>query len=191
MKIYYNGRRVRENNGRFSSFKKKVGNFIRKTFILSLVALSFYGVFKAGQYITPKELIYQKVEAEVQDTLKEKIDVLKNEVLDTLQACESTGYTADSGLVKFDPHPTNKKVQEASIGLYQFKVSTIQYHYKNLYNKDLTGKEAVLLALDENQSRELAKRVIFETDKGANEWYNCSKKHNLKAKVDIIKELGN
>ena len=188
-RIYYMGKRVRENSGRFSSLKKKVKNFIRKTIALSLVGLAFYGTFKAGQYITPEEIIYHKVEAE--DTLAGKIEELKNEVLDTLQACESNGYTEEMGLIKYDPHPTNKKVQEASLGLYQFKVSTIQYHYKNLYGKELSGKEAVLVALDEAQSRELAKRIIFETNKGANEWWNCAKKHDLKNKVEIINKLTN
>lgn len=120
------------------------------------------------------------------DNLTPKIEQLKAEVLDTLQACESNGYTDDIGLIKFD---SNAK---ASIGLYQFQKATVISYYKTLYNKNITGKEAVIIALDTPQARQLASDIIFKAgkaDKGINNWYNCNNKHQLSAKVEFINKL--
>lgn len=133
-------------------------------------------------------VVYQK-EQVILDNLTKKINQLKGEMLRDLKQCESAGITEENGLVTFDPHPTKKQVQIPSFGSYQEKKSFIQYYYKTLYNKDITGKEAILIALDDEKAGELASDVIFKTDKGLSNWYNCSKKHNLESRLNIIKEL--
>ena len=91
-------------------------------------------------------------------------------------------------LITFDPSPTNKKVQVASLGVLQFKVSTVQFYYNKFYGKTITNKEAVLIALDDAKASELASEVVFR-DGALNNWFNCSKAHNLQSKLDIINSL--
>lgn len=171
----------RDSKGRFSSFWKQVKNLLRITFWLGMACLTLFLTYKAGQY--NETVVIQKVEAEVQDTLKEKVNQLKSEVLDTLKSCESGGYSEDDGIIIFDSN------NQASIGSYQFQKKTVIHYYQTLYGKTITPKEAVIIALDEEEARKLANDVIFQDSKGISNWFNCSKKHNLKAKVDIIKEL--
>jgi hypothetical protein len=182
MKIYYNGKRIRDNVGRFSSFKKNVRSFFRKLLKVTLFAGLIYLVFITGRY-SKLEYVAPKVEAEVKDTLSDKVKQLKGEVLDTLKSCESGGYSENDGIIIFDSN------NQASIGSFQFQKKTVIHYYKTLYGKEITPKEAVLIALDDEKARELAEMVIFEDSKGAGNWHNCSKKHGLYEKVKIIKEL--
>jgi len=168
-------------------FKYKLVRFIKKVLSYALVVLLFgISVMLVSLYF-PK---YKIVEKEVMvDNLTPKIANLKGELLATLKQCESGGRSEDFGLVTFDPHPTNKKVQVASFGSYQFKASTVQHYYKTLYGQDITGKEAILIALDDNKAGQLASDIIFKTSRSVSEWFNCSNKHDLKSKVAVIKNL--
>ena len=136
----------------------------------------------AGRY-TNTEYAPQQVEAVVKDTLTDKVVQLKGEVLDTLQSCESGGYTNEDAIIIFD---SNK---EASIGQYQFQRKTVIHYYNTLYGKEITPKEAVLIALDDEKARDLAEDIIFQDSKGVGNWWVCSKKYSLQAKVDLIKSL--
>ena len=66
---------------------------------------------------------------------------------------------------------------------------TIIHYYKTLYSKDITKKEAVLIALDNEKAEQLASDIIFETEKGYRNWLNCSNKHGLAERVKFIKGL--
>lgn len=168
---------------KFEVFISKVKSFIRKFVKLSLIGLFIYGVFVAGRY-TNIEYTAPQVKAVVKDTLTDKVVQLKGEVLDTLMSCESRGYENEDGIIIFD---SNK---EPSIGQFQFQRDTVVYYYKALYGKEITRKDAIIIALDADKSRDLAEDIIFQDKgKGVNNWYNCNKKHNLKAKIDVIKEL--
>lgn len=139
------------------------------------------------------KIVYKQVEKEViLDNLKAKINQLKGELILSLRNCESSGYKESDGLVTFDGSKTNKKVEIPSFGLYQFKKSTVIYFYKSLYNKDISGYDAVLIALDEEKSSQLTSDIVFKIDGslGAN-WYNCTKKYNLQGRLDIINSLSN
>jgi len=170
-------------------FKYRLRKFIRKVFIFSLIALTLYGVYKLGN-VTSKNVVYETQEVIVQtDTLTPKVNELKKELVEEIKSCESQGYNEDFGLLTYDPHKTNKKVESPSIGLLQFKKSTVQYYYKTLYNKEITGKEAILIALDEELATQLASDIIFQTDKGLSDWYICTKKLNSRSKLNIINSI--
>jgi len=139
------------------------------------------GIVVLGRIAFPKVVYQPQVKEVVLDNLTGKVNQLKGELVISLKQCESQGYNEESGLVTFDPHPTNKKVQPASFGLYQFKVSTIQYYYKKFYNQEVSGKQAILIALDDQKSSELASDIIFR-DGALSNWYNCSKKLGLEQK---------
>jgi len=187
-RVYYMGKRVRDNEGRFSSFKIKVKIFFRKVFQLSMLGLALYVAFLSGRYIQPSESIITIIEAE--DTLAGKIEGLKNEVVDTIRHCESRNIGEDKALITFDPDPRQPNKNIPSIGEFQYKALTVQSYYKALYGEEISLKQATLIALDTEKATKLTKDIIFkDTGKGHNNWFNCSKKHNIASKVEIIKSL--
>lgn len=157
--------------------------------LVLLVIVLVGGAYFIGGKIN-KEIVYEQIEKQViLDNLTEKVNELKGSLINDLRQCESGGYVESDGLVTFDPHPTNKKVQVPSFGLYQQKQSFVQNYYKTLYNKDVTGLEAIQIALSEEKSAELTSDVIFKTKNGLSNWYNCSKKLGLQSRLDIINSL--
>jgi hypothetical protein len=160
-----------------------------KIYKIVLMVIVLCGIAYLGGAILSSKTEYKIQEKEViLDNLTEKINELKGKLVSDLKSCESGGYVESDGLVTFDPHPTKKSVQIASFGLYQFKVSTVQYYYNKFYGKQVNGLEAINIALSEEKSSELASEVIFR-DGALGNWFNCSKKLGLQQKLDIIKEL--
>jgi hypothetical protein len=117
----------------------------------------------------------------VKDTASEIIEKEKNDILDTLELCESSG---DANSINWDDNGVGKN--RASFGAYMFKVGTIQ-----TFKKDLTDFQAIMLASDKAQSRELARYIIFETNGGIHNWTNCMNKYGLFERVSFIKQLEN
>lgn len=189
LKVFWNGNRLKDVYPfatRFQVFKFRVKRFIRKTIIFILVTVT--AILSAGYLIeikTPAEVIRTTEYITADNDLKAKIIELKSEVLDKLKKCESGELTEDSGLIVFD----SNKV--ASIGLYQFQVKTVIGYYKALYGKDITGKEAIEIALSEEKSRKLAEDIIFGEKDGINNWYNCKNKNNLSENITWINKISN
>ena len=163
---------------RFEVIKYKVARFFRnlvKVLLIALVAYILAIVF------FPR---YKEVEKLIKvDNLSIKTSELKNEILDSLKACESQGSKESDGLIIFD---SNKK---ASIGLYQFQVKTVIHYYKTLYQKDITGKEAIEISLNEKLSRQLASDIIFTDSKGIDNWYNCKNKKGLAENIKWVNKI--
>lgn len=152
---------------------------------LIIIGATLYGGYKMGD-----KIVYRDIEREViVDNLSEKINELKGSLVSDIQKCESAGYNEDYGLIVFDGHKTNKNVEIPSIGTYQFKKSTVIYYYDTLYQKDITGKEAILIALDDQKAGQLASDIIFKTDNGLSNWLTCSNKINGKGRLEIIRQL--
>jgi hypothetical protein len=169
---------------RTGQFKNKVKSFFKKLMFWVSAVLILVGVGAYARWAYPMTEINIRETLVQVDNLGPKIDMLKNEVLDSLQSCESGGSNDDTGLIVFD----SNKV--ASLGLYQFQKLTVIAYYKTLYGKTITGKEALMIALDRNQARKLASDIIFSNDsKGVNNWYNCNKKNGLEAKVAFINKI--
>jgi hypothetical protein len=116
------------------------------------------------------------------DNLSEKINELKGQLISDLRKCESNGYKEEDGLVVFDSN------RVASIGLYQFQVKTVQHYYKKLYGKEIGGKDAILVALDEAQASQLASDIIFKEGK-LSDWVNCTRKVGLEQQLNVIKTI--
>jgi hypothetical protein len=182
VKVYLWGERMKDiypHATKWQVFKYKTAIFLRKLTLALLVALA---IALTAINTFPKHQIVDKV-IEV-DNLDTKIVELKGEVLDTLRSCESRGGKESDGLITFD---SNK---QASIGTYQFQKDTVIRYYKALYGKDITGKEAVMIALDDSQSRQLANDIIFSNDaKGIGNWYNCENKNNLSDNIKWINKI--
>lgn len=169
---------------KIQSVKSFFISLIKRIMLLGLVVGLLFAGYEYTRLNNPLIKVQIQEKEVLIDNLGPKIDELKTEVLDSLQKCESQGANEDTGLIVFD----SNKV--ASIGLYQFQKTTVQHYYKTLYSKDITGKEAIEIALDGEQSRKLASDIIFSNDsKGINNWYNCNKKNNLETKVAFIKKI--
>ena len=185
LKVTWNGKKMCEvypHATRWQVLKFKVARFMRKLGWCFVSVGFLWLVYLAGTFFGATErILFLDREVKV-DTLSTKVRELKEEVLDGLKACESGGAEESAGLIIYD----SNKV--ASIGSYQFQVKTIIYYYKTLYDKEITKKEAVLIALDDVRARELASDIIFKAD-GLKNWLNCANKNNLRSGLNIIESL--
>lgn len=169
MKVHTNSRLAKTGRGIM---------FFIKWVIPTLVA----GVVIGGMVFSTSSVSIATQKVEV-DTTPEKLEALKADVVSRLLACESAGKSEDAGLIVFDSN------SQASIGQLQFQIKTVQHFEKELHNRDISRKEAVLIALDTDQARALATEIIFEIDGGIWNWTNCANKHNLAPEIAVIKKL--
>lgn len=176
---------------RWQVFKYKVRMFFRKLLIASFLIGMIVGSYKLGKQTVEGELALAKESTET--IFIEKVDKLKNDVVDEIQKCESMGYKEDDAIIIFDDNSkgTLKGKDKASLGTLQFKKSTVQHYYKTLYGETITAKEAMLIALDDEKAEALAKDIIFKTKNGYSNWLNCSNKLGIKSKVELVKQLEN
>ncbi len=175
-KIFYMGRRI---NGKFDSFKAKVRRFARWCVRWSLISATAYAIFMAGAFLYSTS----SVTASVTDSMPQRLEELKSDVVAKISKCEAAGHKEDDGIIIFD---SNAK---ASIGQMQFQVKTVQHYYKTLYGQDITPKEAVLIALDEQKAKALAKDIMFTSNNGATDWLNCATKLGVGPEIAVIKKL--
>jgi hypothetical protein len=64
----------------------------------------------------------------------------------------------------------------------------VQHYEKKLYGTDISPKQAVIIALDDSQTAQLASDIIFKAD-GLSNWLNCATKLGLAADVKAIKHI--
>ena len=121
----------------------------------------------------------------IRDTLKAKVDVLKNEIVDGIKDWETKGIPIPKcdGKIIFD----SNKV--ASIGCYMFQVKTVIYYVKILEGRDITEAEAIAIATDHVKARALAYRIVWEKNALSPNWYNYSKLAATQQKLSIINQL--
>ncbi len=176
----------RDSSGKFAKSKK----FIKRLVWFVIIVAILFGACK--YYITSHPVtVYHNVEVDVTDKkFAEKIDSLEKSVVEQVRACESGGFKESDGLVTYDPKLGGKNDDKAmSYGTMQFKKATVIYYYKTLYQKQITGKEAILIALDDKLSGELAQAVMFKSNNLATDWLNCSTKLNLNVMIQAIKKI--
>lgn len=153
-----------------------------------LIAMAAYGALGdayVGGYLQNEVSYIAAPRAEAAEIVPDRIEDAKWKVIDMLQACEGAGHGWDEGFIKLD---TNDKL---SYGPLQFQKATVVGYVHDLWGKDVSGLEAVQIALDQAQARKLAYDIIFKTKNGvANDWVNCSKWYGLQTRVDFIKEIG-
>ena len=166
---------TRSKNGQYSKSRFK----IYLSIIILLLLVVYLGAnwnywFKKTEYIkVPVEKLI------VNDTAKQIIEKEKNDILDTLELCESGG---DINAINWEDYGFGKN--RASFGPYMLKVGTIQ-----LFRKDLTDYQAIQLAMNKDQARALSAEIIFENEGGIYNWKNCMKKYGLFERVEFIKKL--
>lgn len=193
-KIFHNGKEINWRNQHakiswFTRFQRWVIKWTKRVAFTAFVIGIIYGAFSAGSHATETTVVMADDTSAAK--YQNKIEALKDGVVDQLMKCESAGHKESDGLVTYDPR-RNETVSSniPSFGVLQFKKATVQHYYKVLYKKDVTGQEAIFIALTESKARELAKDVMFKTKgKASGDWYNCAAKLNLDAQIDVIKKL--
>lgn len=124
---------------------------------------------------------YETQLAEQEGDLTEVIFQLKQEVVARLQRDESGG-DASGGDVFYTNDPSSsyretcgriggmRNIECDSWGVMQFKLTTVIYYYDVIYGKTITQKQALIIALDDNEARALASDIIFNVEGGVWNW---------------------
>lgn len=124
-------------------------------------------------------------------TLEAKVEALKTKIVEDIAECESENAPQESALIVYDNNSRGSLEGKhvPSIGVMQFKVSTVQSFWKTLYGKDITNYEATMIALDNEKAKALAKDAILKI-KGAIWHWTCAT-DEMGTRVEIIRELQN
>lgn len=162
----------------FKLFCRYVFEMIKLGLVITAVAIIAYMYGQGSQTI-----IF--ADAQKNDTLSTKIQTMQNEVVEKLAHDENrTNIPCVPDDNKAKSLPIKDKV---SCGVMQFKISTIQHYYGILKLGTISDQQAVILAIDPDKAKALAKRVIFETQGGIFNWTTATPE--IVAKVETIKEL--
>lgn len=181
---------------------------------VAVIGIAMYGGWHLAQVASTTEY-NQVVEKAVEETarryetqiqehkgdVKEVVEQLQDEVVARLQRDESGGKESGDRLVYTnDPSSANagkcarvgglRDIECDSWGVMQFKLTTIIHFSKVLYDKDITQKEAVQIALDDEKARALAKDIIFKVEGGVWNWSAAYKDESYYAyQIPFIRSL--
>lgn len=169
---------------------KSIKSFLKKAALFGLAVALCSGILTVA-LSTSKVSAENEPETKVIDNTPAHIEALKDSVVDRLSSCESAGHDEDYGLVTFDQNSkgTLSARNTPSFGVMQFKVTTVQKYVKDQTGKDINGHDAIILALDAKEAKDLAKWVIFNVQGGIYNWQNCADKLDLVGEVTVIKKL--
>lgn len=182
---------LKTNDGKFAGSSKE---WSWKKWILGLIVFgcafmifhSYVVMPYLNKIVKPKELSYVAAPIAEAAEVGVDLDAAKEKTIDILEKCESGGHKWDEGFIRLD---TNDKL---SYGPLQWQKDTVKHYVKVRDGREISGLEAVNIALDRVQSRSLALFVIFETEQGVDkDWVICSRNYQIQARVDLIKELEN
>ncbi len=180
-----------------SARRDKIGRFARKArnraawvIVVSMVAIVAYsyGVADHGNVVMAQNIIVSTT-TPMSELKGKSVEQLKDEVIAKL----SNDENGDPNKVPVKMDDNNKGTLPAkdkfSYGCMQYKNSTVQRHYKAIYGKDLTNLEAVLLALDCDKAKALAREAIFGKPNAVEEWTMATPP--VVMRVKIIREMSN
>lgn len=189
--------------------------------IVGFIAILLYGTYETKFKLTDEETeTFSEVEQlkEEKGWLQQQLEDLENkgmddndraDVLEDLLLDDLAGIESGNNLQivnTFDPGPSirmaciesNGQVFDGngfdrchSYGIYQWKTATLNEAYERYYNETLTNREAVMMALDNDKARELARLKIFDDEikGGIYAWYNSNNALNLERIVYKVREL--
>ena len=187
MKVYVNGKykgTMRDTRGRFAQTKSLIVRLVKYSLIVSVL---YFGLTNLP---TKTETVYadREVVKEI-NVMPRKIDALKDELINEISKLESSGTKTEDGLVVIDDNKagTLPRKDKLSYGCMQFKVSTIQMFAKQVRNEVLNNHQAILLGLDCDEAKKLAKETIFKIEGALWHWSVATKEMGVR--VSIIRNL--
>jgi len=160
-------------------YRNSKGRFSSRVLHIIVYLIAIVGILAIAYLSQQKPQIEYVDKVVVIDTTKEIIQKEKVAILDLLEKCESGG---NENSINWNDGGTGKN--KASFGAYMFKVGTVQN-----FVKGLTDFQAIALASNRIESRKLAETIIFETEGGIYNWYNCMVSNNLLSRVNFVKQL--
>jgi hypothetical protein len=164
-----------------------------KYLISSSVVLFIITVLAIG-YSNTLEVKYQKAKSDVSEAISKittleqdssaKIERAKDKIVDSLaKDCETKGTQEPDGAIILDSN------NQMSIGAWMWQIKSIQHYVQKFEGRNITRVEAIRIAIDHEQAKALAKRVIFEEPDGVSNWANCAKKLQLYPKIEMVKDF--
>jgi hypothetical protein len=163
-------------------------NVAKKVILATLVIGFIASVASYGMGVNSSTVLPNGVDIEerVNAALAEKVRGLENEVIEELARCESHGAEEPDAAIILDSN------NEISIGKLMYQRSTVQHYVKQFYGRDITRKEAILIAIDAHPDislDELTRKVLFEDEKGWRNWWVCGNRIGIAARIDIINKI--
>ena len=182
--------------------RKRNGKYGKKTYFFHFLFALILVISTLGWYDTIFPLktspsgiqgvnkAIQMIEVVRESNTPQAIEAMKMNVVRKLKDGESAGLknTDNKMLITVDPIRSERakctriggRMGEdcVSVGVMQFKISTVKLYEKKLYGKTVTSKEAMLIALDDMQAMKLAKDIIFEVKGAVWQWGFASSHHD-------------
>jgi hypothetical protein len=155
-KVFFHGKQIypkRDGQGKFSSFKTKLGKFIRTVTLviltLGVLTSAGIGIYKAGGAYNPKIVTEEK---------EVIVEVVNAPVLERIAKCESGNMHYKNGQVV---------VNVNSNGSYDMG----RYQINSIWNKKATELK---LDLTKEEDNKLMAEWIY-TNRGTEDWYSSKK----------------
>ena len=175
-----------------------MNKFLKQFAVLFLTAIIAVLVF--NQFQEPTIINHEViVEKNIGIALEQKIEQLKQELIDDIDRSETPNHNRDDLVIVLDPTNANKsKCKQTggvrlycySIGNFQWQLVSLQEEYLKHYGMKLTDREAFEVANDYDQARELTYKVVFAESKGGiYRWLNTSKKIDAVKRIEFIRSL--
>lgn len=184
-----NPRYIHLHKTKWQVFVDKVKTFFKVLLGGILMVAILFGIGLLSINTFPKTVVKLQEKEVVLDNLSAKIDQLKGELIKDIFDNERAGHTEEDALITWDPNPKYPKVEAASVGNCQWKIPTLQESYLKHYGEQLTRKQAVLIALDDEKCKEVMTKVIFGEENGWRKWYNSGIKVKAEQRLQVIREL--
>jgi hypothetical protein len=136
---------------------------------------------------TPQKIVIAQQTEE--SKIEQKLEEVKEAILYDLHMCETPEWVEDKdGAIIFDSN------EEASIGRFQFQRETVKFYIGLRDGREITNAQAIAIAIDEQKATKLASWILFDREYNGeagytSDWVNCSKKHDLERRVELVREL--
>lgn len=174
--------------------------------VLTVLATLGYADKKHQEDIKLSNQLHGEELIAYQEKQSKLIDELKNSVVNDIRYQEVKEEVKDGDLFYVnDPRQSHygkcqrisgkRSVDCDSWGVMQFKIKTVQYYSTKLRSEDLSEVEALILAVDENRAKDLAKEIIFNEVGGVWNWSTTHDERSyfnkqINAIRDLEKEIG-
>lgn len=117
-------------------------------------------------------------------TMEAKVALTKGDLVESLaKQCETKTATDPDAAIIFDSN------NEPSIGAFQYQRKTVIHYYKVLYGKDISRVEAIQIAIDHKRAADLTTDILFKTEEGWRNWFNCAHTLDLPVQIQLLKKL--
>lgn len=201
MRIYYNGKQLRTNQGRFTSLKmfaRKVWFWIKVSASTAAIgSILIFAGFVAGASNKADAIISTTTIDKTPDTIK----VLEDKLAAIVHNGESQGKVMKEGEIfqVFDPSQSMRarcSVQGArpldcdSYGPYQEKIGTIIAHSAEVYGHTVTQAEAMDIANSNDKAKEFFLKCAVNVKGCAFEWTAAAQhRETVQILIDTIRSL--